>query len=202
MQLSVTGKQLDVGDALRAHIEQNLSAAIGKYFANPTDANVVLSREARNIRADIKVHVGRGIILQGHADAGDAYAAFDLASEHIAKRLRRHKRRLRGHQRNKADTEKALRAQQYVLAPLQEEEMAAEGSESADGQPVIIADMETRIDTLTVGEAVMLMDLANLPAMMFRNRAHGGLNMIHVRQDGNIGWIDPRGNRGKPASGS
>jgi ribosomal subunit interface protein len=204
MQLSVTGKQLDVGDALRAHIEQNLSTAIGKYFANPTDANVVLSREARNIRADIKVHVGRGIILQGHADASDAYAAFDLASEHIAKRLRRHKRRLRSHQRNKADTEKALRAQQYVLAPLQEEEVvvAAEGSESADGQPVIIADMETRIDTLTVGEAVMRMDLANLPAMMFRNRAHGGLNMIHVRQDGNIGWIDPRGNRGKPASGS
>ncbi len=201
MQLSVTGKQLDVGDALRAHIEQNLSTAIGKYFANPTDANVVLSREARNIRADIKVHVGRGIILQGHADAGDAYAAFDLASEHIAKRLRRHKRRLRSHQRNKAYTEKALRAQQYVLAPLQEEE-AAEGLESADGQPVIIADMETHIDTLTVGEAVMRMDLANLPAMMFRNRAHGGLNMIHVRQDGNIGWIDPRGNRGKPASGS
>ena len=200
MQLSVTGKQLDVGDALRIHIEQNLSTAIGKYFANPTDANVVLSREARNIRADIKVHVGRGIILQGHADAGDAYAAFDLASEHIAKRLRRHKRRLRSHQRNKADSEKALRAQQYVLAPGQE--AVAEGSESADGQPVIIADMETHIDTLTVGEAVMRMDLANLPAMMFRNRAHGGLNMIHVRQDGNIGWIDPRGNRGKPASGS
>ncbi len=190
-----------MGDALRAHIEQNLSAAIGKYFANPTDANVVLSREARNIRADIKVHVGRGIILQGHADAGDAYAAFDLASEHMAKRLRRHKRRLRSHQRNKADTEKALRAQQYVLAPVQDEAVA-EGLESADGQPVIIADMETHIDTLTVGEAVMRMDLANLPAMMFRNRAHGGLNMIHVRQDGNIGWIDPRGNRGKPASGS
>jgi ribosomal subunit interface protein len=201
MQLSVTGKQLDVGDALRAHIEQNLSTAIGKYFANPTDANVVLSREARNIRADIKVHVGRGIILQGHADADDAYAAFDQASEHIAKRLRRHKRRLRSHQRNKADTEKALRAQQYVLAPVQDEEVA-EGLESADGQPVIIADMETHIDTLTVSEAVMRMDLANLPAMMFRNRAHGGLNMIHVRQDGNIGWIDPRGNRGKPASGS
>ncbi len=200
MQLSVTGKQLDVGDALRAHIEQNLSTAIGKYFANPTDANVVLSREARNIRADIKVHVGRGIILQGHADAEDAYAAFDLASEHIAKRLRRHKRRLRNHQRNKADSEKALRAQHYVLAPGQEE--VAEGLESADGQPVIIADMETHIDTLTVGEAVMRMDLANLPAMMFRNRAHGGLNMIFVRQDGNIGWIDPRGNRGASASGS
>ncbi len=200
MQLSVTGKQFDVGDALRIHIEQNLSAAIGKYFANPTDANVVLSREARNIRADIKVHVGRGIILQGHADAGDAYASYDLASEHIPKRLRRHKRRLRSHQRSKADSEKVLSAQQYVLAP--GEEVVAEGLESADGQPVIIADMETHIDMLTVGEAVMRMDLANLPAMMFRNRAHGGLNMIFVRQDGNIGWIDPRGNRGASASGS
>lgn len=137
MQLSVTGKQLDVGDALRTHIEQNLSTAIGKYFANPTDANVVLSREARNIRADIKVHVGRGIILQGHADAGDAYAAFDLASEHIAKRLRRHKRRLRSHQRNKADTEKALRAQQYVLAPLQEEEEEVVVAAAAAVPPVL-----------------------------------------------------------------
>lgn len=200
MQLSVTGKQLDVGDALRIHVEQTLAAAIGKYFANPTDANVVLSREAHNIRADIKVHVGRGIVLQGHADAGDAYAAFDLAAEHIAKRLRRHKRRLRSHQRSKADSEKALRAQQYVLARGGEDR--AQGQEAADGQPVIIADMETSIDTLTVSEAVMRMDLANLPAMLFRNRAHGGLNMVYVREDGNIGWIDPRGNRGGAAAKS
>lgn len=190
MQLSVTGKQFDVGGALRIHVERSLSATIGKYFANPTDATVVLSREGHNIRADIKVHVGRGIILQGHADAGDAYAAFDLATEHIAKRLRRHKRRLRDHQKSKANSAKVLRAQQPVPAPESEDQAAPE---AAGGEPVIIADMETPIETLSVGEAVMRMDLANVPAMLFRNRRHGGFNLVYVRPDGNIGWIDPRG---------
>jgi ribosomal subunit interface protein len=190
MQLSVTGKQLDVGEALRGHVEQALSVLVGKYFAKPTDANVVLSRHAHNIRADIQVHVGRGIILQGHADAGDAYSAFDLAAEHIAKRLRRYKRRLRNHQKTKAETNSAWRAQQYVLA---REPEAEEAVVNADVQPVIVADLETHIDSLTVGEAVMRMDLANIPAMLFRNRAHGGINMIYVRPDGNIGWVDPRG---------
>ncbi len=182
-----------MGDALRIHVKDNLSAAIGKYFANPTDATVVLSREGHNIRADIKVHVGRGIVLQGHAEAGDAQSAFDLATEHIAKRLRRHKRRLRNHQKTKTAPERALRAQHYILSPDMEGETP--DSESADGEPVIVADIETKIDALTVGEAVMRLDLANVPAMMFRNRAHGGLNMVYVRDDGNIGWIDPRGNR-------
>jgi ribosomal subunit interface protein len=192
MQLSVTGKQLDVGEALRAHVEQALSALVGKYFSNPTDATVVLSREAHNIRADVQVHVGRGIIVQGRADAGDAYGAFDLAAEHMIKRLRRYKRRIRNHQKAKAETDRALRAQQYVLArePEGDEE---ESAADLDGRPVIIADMETRIETMTVGEAVMRMDLANLPALMFRNRAHGGFNMVYLRPDGNIGWVDPRG---------
>ncbi len=111
MQLSVTGKQFDVGDALRVHVERSLAATIGKYFANPTDATVVLSREGRDIRADIKVHVGRGIILQGHAEAGDAYAAFEAATEHIGKRLRRQKRRMRDHQKSKAGLAKLSVAQ-------------------------------------------------------------------------------------------
>ncbi len=192
MQLSITGKQLDVGDALRSHVEDSLTAVVGKYFANPTDANVVLSRQAHNIRADIQVHIARRILLQGHADAGDAYSAFDLAAAHIAKRLRRYKRRLRSHQKNRTEPDKVLRAQQYVLAPEPEEEDAA-AENDVNGQPVIIADIETQIETLTVGEAVMRMDLANLPAMLFRNRAHGDFNMVYVRPDGNIGWIDPHG---------
>ncbi len=187
MKILVTGKQLDIGDALRAHVDSSLDATVGKYFGNVIEAHVVLSREAHRFRSDISVHVGRGIRLQGHAEAEDAYAAFDSAAERIAKRLRRHKRRLRDHHTVKSVQEEGLTAQQYILAGTNEEEAEAE----ADNHPVVIAEMTTEIATLTVGEAVMRLDLADMPAMMFRNSAHGGLNVVFRRPDGNIGWIDP-----------
>jgi hypothetical protein len=101
---------------------------------------------------------------------------------------------LRDHN-SKAVEAAPLPAQQYILAGDSFEELGEESS--ADGPPAVVAEMTTEIPMLTVSEAVMRMDLANLPAMMFRNSAHGGLNMIYQRSDGNIGWIDPRGNRGE-----
>jgi ribosomal subunit interface protein len=193
MHLSVKGKQLDVGAALRGHIEGQLPTIVGKYFDNPTDAQVTMSKEGNEFRADITVHVGKGILLQGQGRSNDAHAAFDLAAEHVGKRLRRYKRRLRNHHKGRGESVESLRALQYVLAA--EPEGGEEGHDEPD-QPVVIAEMETEIETLTPGEAVMRMDLANLPALMFRNRAHGGLNMVYRRKDGNIGWIDPRGERG------
>jgi ribosomal subunit interface protein len=191
MQLSVNGKQLDIGDSLKDHIEREVPAIVGKYFANPTDADVTVSKEGATFRTDIAVHVGKGIMVQSHARSNDAYAAFDEAAEHMAKRLRRYKRRLRDHHRERSQKEDALRAAQYVLAP--EEETAPHVDEHAEpAQPVIVAELQTQIESLSVGEAVMRMDLANLPAMMFRNSAHGGLNMVYVRTDGHIGWVDPR----------
>jgi ribosomal subunit interface protein len=194
MQLTINGKQLDVGAALRSYIETQIPAVVGKYFENPTDGHVTMSKQGHEIRADIAVHVGKGILLQGHAMAGDAYAAFDQAAEHVGKRLRRYKRRLRDHHRERPDNADVLPALQYVL----EAEADTENGDAADepDQPVIVAELETAIENLTAGEAVMRMDLANLPAMMFRNVAHGGLNMIYRRADGNIGWVDPRGMRG------
>jgi hypothetical protein len=125
-----------------------------------------------------------------HAEesADQAYAAFDLAMDHLAKRMRRYKRRLRDHHR--AETE-SFRAAQYILAPESDEDaepIAANGNEA----PAVIAEMQTEIPTLTVGEAVMRLDLSGVKAMMFLNRAHGGLNMVYRRNDGNIGWVDPR----------
>lgn len=194
MQLTINGKQLDVGAALRSYIETQVPAVVGKYFENPTDGHVTMSKQGHEIRADIAVHVGKGILLQGHAMAGDAYAAFDQAAEHVGKRLRRYKRRLRDHHRERPDNADVLPALQYVL----EAEADTENGDAADepDQPVIVAELETAIENLTAGEAVMRMDLANLPAMMFRNVAHGGLNMTYRRADGNIGWVDPRGMRG------
>jgi ribosomal subunit interface protein len=192
MQLTVNGKQLGIGDSLKGHIEREVPALVGKYFANPTDADVTVSKEGALFRTDITVHVGKGIIVQGHACSTDAYAAFDEAAEHMAKRLRRYKRRLRDHHRSRNRKEGLLQAAQYVIAA--EEDIApAAGDHAEPDQPVIVAEMQTQIETLSVGEAVMRMDLAGLPALMFRNRAHGGLNMVYLRNDGNIGWVDPRG---------
>jgi len=196
MQLSVNGKQLDIGDSLREHIEREVPTIVGKYFANPTDADVTVSKEGATFRTDIAVHVGKGIIVQGHAQSEDPYACFDEAAEHMAKRLRRYKRRLRDHHRERSQKEDILRAAQYVLAAEDEDE--TDTTEHAEPeQPVIVAEMQTQIETLSVGAAVMRMDLANIPAMLFRNSAHGGLNMVYVRTDGNIGWVDPLGEGGE-----
>lgn len=198
MQVSVTGKQIDVGDALRGRVGERLTELVSKYFDSPIEGAVVFSREGRGkqLRADISVHVGRGMLMQGQGEADEAHAAFDTALERIAKQLRRYKRRLRDHHRKPAaDAAETLQAQQYVLAGGDESE--TEEQISADGQPVVIAEMTTPIETMTVGEAVMRMDLAAVPALVFLNSAHGGLNVVYRRADGHIGWVDPVGNPGR-----
>lgn len=198
MHLTVKGKQLDVGEALRTHAAEALDMIFGKYFGDAIEADVVFSRESYLYRAQISVHPGRGILLQSQAQASVPYAAFDTAAEHIAKRLRRYKRRLRDHHRTQTESE---RARQYILAPGPDDldEPRADGT---DDQPVVIAELETDIPTLSVGEAVMRLDLADSGAMMFRNRSHGGLNMVYRRTDGHVGWVDPQGNpQGESPSG-
>ncbi len=187
MKLSVTGKQIDIGQALRQHVEDGMAASIAKYFGAAIDAQVVISRDAELFHTEISVHIGKGIEIHAQASAEDAYGAFDAASGHMVKRLRRYKRRLRDHHRS-AKRAETLAAQQFILA-------GDEGADDSTAEPIIVAEMETEIESLTVSEAVMRMDLANQTALMFRNSAHGGLNMLYRRADGNIGWVDPRGNR-------
>ena len=185
MDISIKGKRLDVGEALRSHVEDHLAANVAKYFSKAHDATVTVSREAHYFRADISVHPVRGVLVQGHANADDAYAAFDFALAHISKQLRRYKRRLNDQHKRRA-SEETIPAQQYIMAPEHPEDELPE-----EGQPAIIAELQTAIATLSVSEAVMRMDLADVPAIMFRNRANGGLNVVYRRPDGNIGWIDP-----------
>jgi len=149
MQITVTGKQIDVGDSLRSHIGEALDGIVGKYFGTAIEAAVVMSREGHLFRADVAVHIARGIKVQGHDTADDAYTAFDVAAAHLAKRLRRHKRRLRDHNpRSAAPVEPA---QQYVIAgpasePAHEAGAGAEGGDA----PVVIAEQSLDIDTLSV----------------------------------------------------
>lgn len=187
MQLTVKGKHLDVGDALRTYVSDQLGALSEKYFSNPIDATVLFSQEAHLYRADISVHVGRGILLQASAEATDIYPAFDAAAGKVGKRLRRYKRRLRDHHMNAAQGAE-MAARQYVI---EADRSAADGVEEEVGtEPAIIAEMATTIETMSVAEAVMRMDLAELPALLFRSGSEGGLNMIYRRPDGNIGWVD------------
>jgi ribosomal subunit interface protein len=188
MQLSVKGKQVDVGDALRAHVEKHMADMIGKYFNSPIDATVTFSREAHLFRADLSVHASRGILLQSNASSSEPYPAFDEAANHMAARLRRHKNKIRDHHHQRNE-DPAMIANAFVLnAPREDAE------DSAEDHPVVVAEMTTPIDLLTVSEAVMRLDLGDMTALMFRNRANGKLNMIYRRPDGHIGWVDPSQN--------
>ena len=195
MEISVKGKHLDVGVALRGYVEDHLQNTVAKYFNRAVDGTVMISREGRMFRVDISVHAGRGMVMQGGSAADEAYAAFDGALGHIAKRLRRYKRRLCNHHKVRSP-EETLAAQQYIIAVESDDDDEEEEEEVPENaQPAIIAEMAHEIATLTVGEAVMRMDLADVPVMMFRNRAHGGLNLVYRRDDGNVGWIDPSGSK-------
>jgi len=187
MQLTVTGKQVEVGNALRSHVESALEALLDKYFGTAIEAHAVFARDAHLIRAEISLHIGRGIVVNSHASTSDHYIAFDAAAERLAKQLRRYKRRLRDHHgKAHAPAERAETARAFVLAPIDEEGDAAEGA--VDGEsPVVIAEMSTQLPQLTVGEAVMRMDLADAPVLLFRNRSHGVLNLVYRRGDDEFG---------------
>lgn len=186
MDITVKGKNLDVGDALRGHVEEQLDAIVAKYFDRAVDGNVIFHKERSQFHVEITVHPVKGMLIQGGGDGGDAYGAFDSAMERIAKQLRRYKRRLTNHH-NKHREDDVILAQRYVIAP--ETPEAEEVPEEAP--PTIIAEMPTSVGTMSVSEAVMRMDLADVSAIMFRNPSHGGLNVVYRRADGNIGWIDP-----------
>lgn len=188
MQLTVKGKQLDVGESLRQHVADTLKDVVGKYFSTPIDAQVTFSREGHLFHADIVVHAGRGIMVQSRAQAPEPYVAYDEATAKVGERLRRYKNRLKDHHKHDHEPAAPVIAQYNVLHG-----QSADEETTADN-PVVVAEMTTPIETLTVSQAVMRLDLGDLPALLFRNRAHGQLNMCYRRADGHIGWVDPAQN--------
>jgi ribosomal subunit interface protein len=188
MRIQVSGKQMDIGDALRTHVEDRLVEAVGKYFDRPVEALVIFCKDRHEYIVDSSVHLPTGMTVQATARADEIYASFEGAVDRMEKQLRRYKRRLRDHHRDRQAPIEATGAPSYILAGGTEE--PEEEPESL--QPVIVAEMETKVPMLSVGEAVMQMELAGAHLLVFRNTAHGGVNVVHRRDDGNIGWIDPR----------
>ncbi|MBE7636128.1 ribosome-associated translation inhibitor RaiA [Sneathiella sp. P13V-1] len=192
MHVIVKGKQVDVGAALTEYIEATLEAHVSKYFDNAIDATVTLSRPTHDFHIECNVHLGSGITVAASANHADAHSCFDSACERIDKQLRRYKRRLKDHHsKERAKAKEQIAAQAYVLAPEPDEE-PEDHAANGEWQPMIIAETSQDIPDCSVGEAVMRMDLANVPAMMFHNSGTKGLNVVYRRPDGNIGWIDPK----------
>ena len=188
MQIQVKGKQIDVGEALTEHVETHLSNAIAKYFDRPVDAVVTFSRDARMFRCDAHVRLPTGLNAQASATASEVYAAFDQSAERIDKQLRRYKRRLRDHHRERAEPIPAMAATEYVL---QNSSFEDEAEEPETLKPVIVAEATQNLPSLSVGEAVMQMELADRDHLLFRHVASDRFNLVYRREDGNVGWIDP-----------
>lgn len=187
MRYQISGKQMDIGDALQTHVKSELDETVSKYAQRPTEAVVVFSRNAHEFVCEATVHLATGINVSARGHSTEVYAAFEGCREKMDKQLRRYKRRLRDHQHKREEPVEFAGASAYILA-------ASEGADDAEPdslQPMIIAEMETRIPQLSVGEAVMQMELAGANLLVFRNEKHRGVNVVYRRDDGNVGWIDP-----------
>jgi ribosome hibernation promoting factor len=187
MRYQISGKQIDIGNALQVHVQTELGGVVAKYAQRPTDANVVFSRSAHEFVCEATVHLSTGLTAQAKAHATDIYAAFDSCGAKMEKQLRRYKRRLKDHHRDRSEPVALSAANSYILAA---EDTRSE-DEPSSLQPIIVAEMETKIPSLSVGEAVMQMELAGAPVLIFRKEGQDGLNVVYRRDDGNIGWIDP-----------
>lgn len=188
MRYQISGKQIDIGTALQTHVKSELNEAVKKYAERPTDANVVFSRNAHEYVCEATVHLSTGLNATAKAHANEIYAAFDACRDKMEKQLRRYKRRLKDHYRDRSEPVELFGASSYILAA----EEQTDDSEPETLQPIIVAEMETKIPSLSVGEAVMQMELAGAPVLVFRNEKNSGVNVVYRREDGNIGWIDPQ----------
>lgn len=187
MRYQISGKQIDIGEALQTHVKTELSEILGKYAGRPTEASVVFSKSGHEFVCEAVVHLSTGLTAQATGKATEIYGSFDTSAEKMDKQLRRYKRRLKDHHAGRSQPVELSDAGSYILEPREESDEAEHDSVNA----MIVAEMETKIPSLSVGEAVMQMEIASAPVLVFRNEKHSGINVVYRRDDGNIGWIDP-----------
>ena len=193
MELRVSGHQVEIGEAFRTHVSEALSAMTQKYFARSLGANVTLSPGPHDAGfvCDILVQVTQGLILKGSGRANDtAHHAFDVAAARIDKQLRRYKRRLVD--RDRAGPRDAVGYDAGYVIFQNSEMAAAEEEELAHDNPLVVAEARVDIPEASVSDAVMMLDLRNTTALLFKNSVTGAFNMVYRREDGNIGWVEPK----------
>ena len=188
MDIRVSGHQVDTGEALQTHASDRLTAMVGKYFSRALSSHVTFGRApAGAFRCDIIMHVMQNLVLKGSGLAQDAHLALDQAAEKIDKQLRRYKRRLKDRHEQAAHAVSVEEAA-YVIF----EETASEADREVEADaPVVIAETRVDVPEATVSDAVMMLDLRNTTALLFKNAGTGRHNMVYRRGDGSIGWVEP-----------
>ncbi|KAJ03838.1 ribosome-associated translation inhibitor RaiA [Sulfitobacter mediterraneus] len=187
MRYQISGKQIDIGDALQTHVKEELGEAVKKYAERPTDAQIIFSKSGHEFVCEATVHLSTGLTASARASHNEIYGAFDSCNEKMEKQLRRYKRRLKDHHKDRVEPVELYGASSYILAS----ESDSDAQEPETLQPMIVAEMQTKIANLSVGEAVMQMELAGAPVLVFRKEGEDRINVVYRRDDGNIGWIDP-----------
>ena len=190
MDIRVSGHQVETGEALQGHVETRLSGIASKYFSKALSAHGTFGRGPHErFTSDIVMHVMQGLVLKGRGEAQTAHIAFDQAAERIEKQLRRYMRRLQDRHSQSAH---ALKAEEAAYTVFEDASAVEEPESELPDAPVIVAEMSVDIPESTVSDAVMLMDLRNTPALLFKNTGTGRHNMVYRREDGTIGWVEPK----------
>jgi ribosomal subunit interface protein len=187
MRYQISGKQIDVGESLTTHVKDGIGEIAAKYAQRPTEITVTFSKDAHEFKCESTIHLSTGITVAAEGKSTEIYDSFEKCAEKIEKQLRRYKRRLKDHHKDRVTPVEVMEASAYILASEDAENL----NEPETLQPVIVAEMETKIQSLSVGEAVMQMELADAAVLVFRNEGHKRLNVVYKRKDGNIGWVDP-----------
>ncbi|MFY9693586.1 MAG: ribosome-associated translation inhibitor RaiA [Xanthobacteraceae bacterium] len=186
MSFRVSGKNLDIGDALRDRINDRIAETVGKYFDGGYSGHATLAKDGFGFRTECAIHLDSKVTLHAEGIAPDAYASADQAALRIEKRLRRYHRRLKDHRAERSD-EAPIDAASYIIAAPEDEDKIEDGVFT----PVIIAESTTALKRLSVSDAVMELDMTGAPVVVFRHAVHGGINIVYRRVDGHFGWIDP-----------
>jgi ribosomal subunit interface protein len=192
MDIRVSGHQVDTGAAFEAHAAERLSGIVDKYFSRALSSQVTLGKAPHGgFRCDIITHVAQGLILKGSGVAQDAHQALDQSAEKIDKQLRRYKRRIKNHSEG-SDFARRSEEAAYTVFVVEEPAEEHDEAEAADA-PLVIAETRVDVPTATVSDAVIMLDLRNTNALLFKNAGTGVHNMVYRRGDGSIGWVEPAG---------
>src|SRR5580693_3720788 len=189
MSFRISGKNIDVGDALRERVSERIAEAMGKYFDGGYSGHVTLEREGFGFRTECAIHLDSKITLHAEGMAADPYASADQAALRIEKRLRRYHRRLKDHRPERLDGRETIDAASYIIAAPADDES---GADSDGFTPAIVAESTTALKVLSVSDAVTELDMTGAPVVVFRHAGHGGINVVYRRRDGHFGWIDPQ----------
>jgi len=186
MQYQISGIHIDVGDALQTHVKGELNDAISKYAERPTDAQIIFSKSGHEFVCDAIIHLSTGLTAQAKASKVEIYAAFDACAEKVEKQLRRHKRKLKGHHKDRNQSVEFIAPTSYTDPTKEGQKDSATASE-----PIIIAETDKEFPIFSAKEAAEELEKSRLPFILFKNEEKKGVNILFRRKDGNIGWVQP-----------